>query len=210
MHGHDPSCLGPHRVTQVNDNDTVKLVKVAENNDRASHETWIIWNVHQHRTWSSCVNHNNINSSRAATLASCSSTPSCECRHTHGDTIIMGANAVHMTCTVRDWLGTHSWDSHDVVHVFSLGRVGVGGNITHTEGGRSPLSLTRAAWLPRLCTQKTLLFSSRLFFGDLYDILKVINVVIMILCVTAPFTPVQERIAQKAFKRIAFSNCVNF
>jgi len=46
----DPSCLGPHRVTQVNDNDTVKLVKVAENNDRAIHETWIIWNVHQHRT----------------------------------------------------------------------------------------------------------------------------------------------------------------
>lgn len=159
-------------------------------------------------------NHNNINSSRAATLASFSSTRSCKCRHTHGDTIIMGADAVHMTCTVRDWLGTHSWDSHDVVHVFSLGRVGVGGNITHTEGGRSPLSLTRAAWLPRLHnTPKTLLFSSRLFFGDLYcatSSVKVINVVIMILCVTAPFTPVQERIAQKAFKRISLSNCVNF
>ena len=41
-HGHD-QYLGPYTVTQVNDNGTVKLVKVAENNNGgAVHETWNI------------------------------------------------------------------------------------------------------------------------------------------------------------------------
>ena len=41
-HGHD-KYLGPYAVTQVNDNGTVKLVKVAENNNGgAVHETWNI------------------------------------------------------------------------------------------------------------------------------------------------------------------------
>ena len=41
-HGHD-QYLGPYTVTQVNDNGTVKLVKVAKNNNGgAVHETWNI------------------------------------------------------------------------------------------------------------------------------------------------------------------------
>ena len=43
-HGNDPY-LGPMRITQVNDNGTVKLVKVAENNGGAVHQTWNIRNL---------------------------------------------------------------------------------------------------------------------------------------------------------------------
>jgi len=43
-HGSNPY-LNPMRITQVNDNGTVKLVKVADNNGRAVSQTWNIWNV---------------------------------------------------------------------------------------------------------------------------------------------------------------------
>ena len=42
-HGNDPY-LGPMRITQVNDNGTVKLVKVAETGG-AVHQTWNIRNL---------------------------------------------------------------------------------------------------------------------------------------------------------------------
>jgi len=45
-HGSNP-CLDPMRITQVNDNGTVKLVKVA-NNGGAVSQTWNIWNVEPH------------------------------------------------------------------------------------------------------------------------------------------------------------------
>ena len=43
-HGHDP-CLGPMRITQVNDNGTVKLIKVSEENGGAVSQTWNIRNI---------------------------------------------------------------------------------------------------------------------------------------------------------------------
>jgi len=43
-HGSNP-CLGPMRITQVCDNGTVKLVKVAENNGGVVSQTWNIRNV---------------------------------------------------------------------------------------------------------------------------------------------------------------------
>jgi hypothetical protein len=43
-HGSDP-CLGPMRITQVNDNGTVKLIKVADNNGGAVSQTWNIRSV---------------------------------------------------------------------------------------------------------------------------------------------------------------------
>jgi len=46
-HGSNPY-LGPMRITQVNDNGTVKLVKVADDNGRAVSQTWNIRNVEPH------------------------------------------------------------------------------------------------------------------------------------------------------------------
>jgi len=46
-HGSNPH-LNPMRITQVNDNGTVKLVKVADNNGRAVSQTWNIWNIEPH------------------------------------------------------------------------------------------------------------------------------------------------------------------
>jgi hypothetical protein len=43
-HGSDPY-LGPMRITQVNDNGTVKLIKVADNNGGAVSQTWNIRNI---------------------------------------------------------------------------------------------------------------------------------------------------------------------
>jgi len=43
-HGSNPY-LNPMRITQVNDNGTVKLVKVANNNGGAVSQTWNIWNI---------------------------------------------------------------------------------------------------------------------------------------------------------------------
>ena len=48
-HGHDPN-LGPYRITQVYDNGTVQLVKVADDNGGAVDETWNIQNVNPRRT----------------------------------------------------------------------------------------------------------------------------------------------------------------
>jgi len=43
---HDSNpCLDPMRITQVHDNATVKLVKVADNNGGAVSQTWNIRNV---------------------------------------------------------------------------------------------------------------------------------------------------------------------
>jgi len=47
--GHDPN-LGPYRITQVYDNGTVQLVKVADDNGGAVYETWNIRNVNPRRT----------------------------------------------------------------------------------------------------------------------------------------------------------------
>jgi len=49
-HGSNPY-LDPMRVTQVNDNGTVKLVKVA-NNGGAVSQTWNIQNIEPRMTWS--------------------------------------------------------------------------------------------------------------------------------------------------------------
>jgi len=46
-HGSNPY-LNPMRITQVNDNSTVKLVKVANNNGRAVSQTWNIRNSEPH------------------------------------------------------------------------------------------------------------------------------------------------------------------
>jgi len=43
-HGSDP-CLDPMRITQANDNGTVKLAKVADNNGGAVSQTWNIRNI---------------------------------------------------------------------------------------------------------------------------------------------------------------------
>jgi len=43
-HGSNPY-LNPRRITQVNDNGTVKLIKVADNNGGAVFQTWNIQNI---------------------------------------------------------------------------------------------------------------------------------------------------------------------
>ena len=40
--------LDPMRIAQANDNGTVKLVKVADNNGGAVSQTWNIWNIEPH------------------------------------------------------------------------------------------------------------------------------------------------------------------
>jgi len=48
-HGSNP-CLDPMMITQVHDNGTVKLVKVADNNDGAVSQTWNIRNIEPRMT----------------------------------------------------------------------------------------------------------------------------------------------------------------
>ena len=50
-HGHDQN-EGPYRVTQLNDNGTVKLVKDAKDKGGAVHSTWNIRNITPRRIWS--------------------------------------------------------------------------------------------------------------------------------------------------------------
>jgi len=50
-HGSDP-CLDPMRITQVNDNGTVKLVEVVDNNRGAASQIWNIRNVEPRMAWS--------------------------------------------------------------------------------------------------------------------------------------------------------------
>jgi len=50
-HGSNPY-LNPMRITQVNDNSTVKLVKVADNNGGAVSQTWNIRNIEPRIAWS--------------------------------------------------------------------------------------------------------------------------------------------------------------
>jgi len=55
-HGSNPY-LDPMRITQVHDNGTVKLVKVADNNGAAVSQTWNIRNIETHMAWSPMCYH---------------------------------------------------------------------------------------------------------------------------------------------------------